>query len=149
VSATRARAAPVVVGAAIVAALLLGGACNQGGELANPIDFGAGADDLMSVAPPDLAGTADLAGPTCGHIVQCVIQCGLTDLTCDQTCFQGAQPEALQQAGALVLCAAQNCLQAQPDGGSGMLGMIQCLLQNCGTEVADCQGLLGGFGGPM
>jgi len=121
------------------------GACNQGGPLADPVDFGNDAPAFGDGGEMDLT-VGDMTQKTCGQVVSCTVQCGLTNLTCDQMCVQGASPTALQQAGTLVLCAAQSCLLGQPDGGGGMAAIFQCLPQNCGTQVAGCDGLLSGFG---
>jgi hypothetical protein len=113
-----------------------------------------GHDDLSGT--PDLAMAADagetpdlsdfdLLGPSCGKIVICIFTCGVTDLTCDQTCVAGAQPAAIQQAGALTLCAAQNCLGGLGgDGGvnpNNMLAIIACLEQMCPKQINACQDL--------
>src|SRR6185503_13228801 len=98
----------------ICALALSAAACNEGhDEMAMP-DLAAKSD--LS-APLDLA-APDLAGPSCGAIVLCIFQCGVTNIQCDQTCVAGAQPKAIQEAGALALCAAQNCLST--DAGSGL-----------------------------
>lgn len=119
--------------------------CNEGNELASsgfdlaqPGDGGGSAADGAS----DL-GAPDLASRTCGQIVSCVVQCGVGNLTCDPMCIQGADPTAIAQAGALTLCAVQNCISFTDGGagGGGMLGIFQCLIANCQMQVANCSGL--------
>lgn len=129
----------VALGIALALAL---GACNEGNSEMMMPDLAVHAD--LSV-PRDLA-MPDLAGPTCGSIVLCIFKCGVTDLQCDQTCVAGAQPKAIQEAGALALCAAQNCLGGDAGAGlgsgpAGMLGILNCLEQSCGNEVNSCDGL--------
>jgi hypothetical protein len=144
---------------AVYLALALAAAgCNEGNEIATG-DFDLGAQSADGAAPDGAAKTDlaahDMQAKSCGQIVSCVIQCGLTNLTCDPMCIQGADPTAIQQAGALTLCAVQNCLLTGGDGGAGGLGglgglggggggtagIFQCLLDNCGTEVSGCSGL--------
>jgi hypothetical protein len=122
----------------LVAALALFGwvACSEGHDVADM----AATSDLMT--PLDLA-TPDLAGPACGAIMLCVlVQCQVQNLMCDQTCFQGAQPKALQEAAALAICAAANCLLGGGAGGSdGGLGLVQCIESKCAKETDGCEGL--------
>jgi hypothetical protein len=102
---------------------------------ASPQDLASSREDMAS--PPDLA----MAGKTCGDIVKCAIGCGLQLGACQLMCFQGASPDGLQQAIALVQCAAQQCgAQLGADGG-GQTGIFTCLATSCGQEVANCQGL--------
>jgi hypothetical protein len=121
----------------LVAALLVAG-CHQGnglsaGDLSTPEDM---------TTPPDLQPPPDMVPPpNCGKIAFCAITCGTQNLTCLGGCFQNAPPMALQEAGTLVACAAQNCLQA--DGG--MLQLFQCLSDKCPMQLAGCEGL--GLGG--
>ena len=112
--------------------------CNQGHDELAVADLAAASDSGVA----DLS-APDMSGPTCGHIVVCIITCGVTDFQCDQTCVAGAQPAAIQQAGALTLCAAQNCLQGLVgDGGtSSMFAILQCLEQKCAMQVNGCEGL--------
>lgn len=132
----------------VLLSLALGG-CNEGHpELLNPNADLAARGDLPD--PSDMPQSGDLKmGPSCGQIVLCVVQCGVTNLACSQTCFQGAQPSALQQSGALVLCAATNCLAGGGGdggaGGGGMLAIFACLSSKCSDEVGKCEGLP--FGG--
>ena len=109
-----------------------------------PEDLSGGAPvDLSSLQSIDLASQTDLAmgGKTCGDIVKCAIGCGLALGACQLMCFQGASPQGLQEAIALVQCAAQNCAaQLQPDGG-GQVGIFTCLATSCGTQVGNCSGL--------
>lgn len=111
--------------------LLLTAACNQGNGL--------------SITPADMAPTPDLAGRSCGEIVRCALTCGTQDPTCLVGCGQGASTESVTQAGALVVCAAQNCLSG--DGGTaGMLQIFTCLSRQCSTQLRGCEGLeLGGL----
>lgn len=115
---------------------LLAAACQQGNGLGGP--------DLTP--PPDLAPAADLTPapdllppPNCGQIVACALECGAQGLSCLLGCGQNASPQAIAEAGALVACAAQNCLAA--DGGAGTLQIFQCLTQKCPTQLAGCEGL--------
>lgn len=126
----------------VAAALLVVAACHQGNGLGLP--------DLQ--APPDLAPPADLSPApdllppkTCGEIVGCAIMCGTSNLTCLGGCFNGASPQAIQEAGALVLCAGQNCLGDGGVGGGGMFGIFQCLSDKCPMQLSGCEGL--GIGG--
>ena len=115
-------------------------------------DAGALADAASST---DLAPDMTVIGPTCGSIVVCSFQCGLTNVTCSTMCLQGTQGPELTKAGALVLCAATQCLLggAGSDGGLGGLGggglggagglqLLQCLSTNCQQQLANCDGLL-------
>ncbi len=130
--------------ALVALALVLGvglAACHQGHGLGGP-DF---------AAPPDLEPPADLEPapdlvppPNCGKIIFCAFQCGTTNLTCLPGCFQNASPMAVQEAGALIACAAQSCL-AGDGGAGGMFQIFQCLQTNCLMQLAGCQGL--GIGG--
>ncbi|HEY7957229.1 MAG: hypothetical protein ACHQ17_00460 [Polyangia bacterium] len=123
--------------------LASGLACNEGHEELAPPDLAAQSD----LAPARDLSMPDLLGPSCGKIILCILQCGVTNVQCDQTCVAGAQPAAIEQAGALALCAAQNCLQS--DGGlslgggnpSDLLGIISCLQQSCPNEVNSCSDL--------
>lgn len=128
--------------AGLIALAMSGLACNEGPEELAPPDLAAASD--LAIAH-DLA-MPDLLGPSCGKIVLCILQCGVTNISCDQACVAGAQTAAIQQAGALALCAAQNCLQS--DGGvsfgsnpSDLLGIINCLQQSCPNEVNSCSDL--------
>lgn len=126
-------------------------ACDQGNALSTgAVDFAQadGGGAVGDLAPPPDLTPVDLAEKSCGQIVSCVVQCGLTNLACDQMCVTGASPAAIQQAGALTLCAAQNCLAGQFTdggmGGGGTAGIFECLLSNCGSQVGMCQGLIPG-----
>lgn len=112
--------------------------CSEEGPGMHAPDMTAQAD-LSTVR--DLS-MPDLSTPSCGQIILCVFQCGVTNITCDQGCVTNAQPQAIQEAGALVLCAAQNCLLT--DGGvnpSDMLSLLSCIEQQCPNEVNGCEGL--------
>jgi hypothetical protein len=107
----------------------------------------------MSGASDDM-GTDDLSSAvSCGQILTCVAaQCGLTNVTCDQMCVTGAPTTSITQAGALIACAALNCLGG--DGGGGGLGggglnvgLFLCMQQHCSMQLANCPGLLSGLGG--
>jgi hypothetical protein len=125
----------------IAGVVLFAAACHQGNGLGGP--------DLLP--PPDLAPAADLTPapdllppPNCGQIVGCALKCGTQSLTCIVGCGQNAPPQAIAEAGALVACAAQNCLSA--DGGaSGTLQIFQCLSDKCPMQLSGCEGL--GLGG--
>jgi len=124
-------------------ALLVGG-CSEGTDaLKNgPADLAEPAD--LSLDERDLS-VADLKGPSCGEVVICLAQCGFTNLQCDQMCTVGAQPAAAQQAGALAVCTALNCLGslAGQDGGGGLGGMfaiIACMTSKCSMQVNACEG---------
>lgn len=126
----------------VAAALLLAAACHEGNglggpDLAPPVDL-APPSDLLP--PPDL-----VPPPNCGQIVGCAIMCGTSNLTCLGGCFQNAPPQAIQEAGALVLCAGQNCLGDGGVGGGNMLGIFQCLADKCPMQLSGCEGL--GLGG--
>jgi hypothetical protein len=130
--------------------VLLFAACNQGGLLASAPYGGVGGGGVPSDGGPvmttgDLAEAADLqpAGKSCGEVIMCVVQCGFTNLTCSAGCAQGASPQAIQEAGALTLCAAQNCLSLG-DGGINTGGIFQCLIGSCQQQVAGCSGLIPG-----
>ncbi len=129
-------------------------ACHEGNNLAN--DFG--------VVEVDLAEPADMnVGPSCGDILGCTVKCGLSDIACSAMCFQGAQKDALSQAGQLLFCAGVNCiaseLQSSPDGGgadggSGLgsinpLQLIFCISDKCNTQLGMCQGFSLGSGLPQ
>ncbi|MSP61836.1 MAG: hypothetical protein EXR72_16180 [Myxococcales bacterium] len=147
------RTASIAAGLFLAAAVsgcatrLTGGVYGEeDGGFSNP--FG---DDMAKPPPPDLARPIDLAqspdlakpGKNCGQIMQCMIGCGAMLGACQAACFQGASPKGLQQAGALVACAAQKCFLAQGDMGG--TNPILCLISKCGNEVAMCEGF--GFGG--
>jgi hypothetical protein len=139
------RAAALTIAIALAAV-----GCNEGNELATgAFDFATatgGDSGAIADAAADLS-TGDLAARDCGQIVSCVLQCGTTNLTCLPQCVQNADPMAVQQAGALTLCAATNCLNLLGGdggaGGGGMAGIFQCLLSQCGSQVSMCQGLFG------
>ncbi len=122
----------------LLAAALVVAACHEGNGLGGP-DFAIPPD----LAPPaDLLPPADLTPPlTCGQIVGCALMCGTSNLTCLGGCFNGASPQAIQQAGALVLCAGQNCLGDGGISGGGQFGIFQCLQQKCPSQLSGCQGL--------
>lgn len=133
----------------LLAFALAAAGCNEGNELATgafdfsqPGDSGNLPQDDLSAAP------VDMAAKSCGQIVTCAIQCGTTNATCIGMCFTGASPTGLLQAGALVACAAQNCLTGGDGGaaGGGMAGVFQCLITNCQMQIAGCPGL---FPAPM
>ena len=134
------------LGLAALVALAVVGCSRQGHDDEAP-DLAVAAD--LSVAP-DLA-MPDLKGPSCGQIFLCLLQqCQLTNLMCDQMCFQGAQPQALEQVGALAICAGINCLQgALGDGGLGgggiggaaFLQVIQCIESKCPNQTNACEDL--------
>ena len=120
-------------------------ACSEGhDQFLHAPDLGPSTD--AAEAQLDLT-PVDLMGPDCGQIMICVLQqCALTNLTCDQACVAGAQPAALQQSGALILCAATNCLAglAGGDGGAGiggMLAIISCIETKCPMQTNACEGL--------
>jgi hypothetical protein len=82
-----------------------------------------------------------MAVPTCGAILVCVAaECGLTNITCAQTCADGASAAVVDQALAVALCGAQHCVA---DGGTPMLGppLFLCLASNCAPELAACGGV--------
>jgi hypothetical protein len=142
---------------------LIVAACNEGHDEFLNRDLAVVAD-LSGSDMPD-GGADAAAGPTCGEMFTCLLMSGLGGggggggggLGGLGMCFQGAQPEAIQQATALGLCAATNCLGGIFGGGGdgGGINPIQigiCLLGQCSTEVENCEGLnlggLGGGGGP-
>ncbi len=154
-----------VVAIAFVFGLALG--CDEGGPYTGALDLSTQISGDLAQAPSADLSKVDLLGPDCGTLVKCSLGClagglgGLgggggtggstggtsTDpITCLTMCGGGAQPAALQEAGALVLCAAQNCLSGLTGGdagtGGGTLGALQCVAQACPSQVAACPGLL-------
>jgi hypothetical protein len=94
----------------------------------------------MGTERPDMSMMPDLyVGPSCGKIIFCVAECGVSNLTCSANCFQGATPAESIKAGAIALCAAEHCVGG--DGGSSVLDLFTCLLSNCQSQVAECDGL--------
>ena len=132
-----------------------GGMYDDAGNLIG--DGGDTGDGGLTDLGPDMT----LTGPSCGEMVTCVLQCGLTNLSCSQGCFQGAKTDQITAAGALVLCAATNCLLGGDGGigglgglgggggglGGGTLELVTCMATSCQQELSDCGGLLGGLGG--
>jgi hypothetical protein len=113
--------------------------CNQGHDELSVADLSVAAD----LGGADLS-APDLKGPTCGQMAVCILACGVTDFQCDQGCVAGAMPAAIQEAGALTLCAAQNCLSGLLGGDGGMGGtfaVLQCLKDKCPMQVDACEGL--------
>jgi hypothetical protein len=82
---------------------------------------------------PDAGRQRDAAsGLTCTGILQCAANCG-TSTQCFQNCCSMGTQQACQEAQALALCGIQNnCL-----GGSNPL---QCLQQNCPSQLQACTG---------
>ncbi len=139
-------------------------ACNEGHDEFLNRDFTVVADLSGSSDMSDDGGTDAASGPTCGDMFKCLIANGLGGLGGGgggtgglgnlQMCFAGAQPAAIQQATQLGICAATNCLSGLIGGGNpdaGGFNPIQiglCLYGKCPDQVAACQGLNLGFGGP-
>jgi hypothetical protein len=126
----------------LLLAALVVAACSEGNDELKLGDLSTG-DDMMSMQPDDL-GMPDMYTPQCGDIVRCLVTCGITNIACDQMCVTGADPMAIQAAGALALCAATNCLNL--DGGisgGNQLAIFTCLFKQCQSQVAMCPNLLG------
>ena len=95
--------------------------------------------DLATV-PSDMTVVADLAaGPSCGKIVLCIVQCGLDNTECDAKCPAGANATEAAKAATLALCAALQC--AGGDAGTGVPAILGCLISKCQKEVLGCDGL--------
>jgi hypothetical protein len=129
----------------VAAALLAAAGCNEG--LGNAHHDAALRDGGEDLEPRDDLATR--AGPTCGQIVMCVFQ-NFQSPGMLVGCGQGASPQELTAAGALLLCAYQNCLAGNDGGiGGGNMGQtLQCVLKSCATQLGMCDGLFGGPG-PM
>jgi hypothetical protein len=120
--------------------LLLGASCSEGHDELKMGDMTA-VDDMAESSMDDMS-MPDMMVLSCGEIVRCIVTCGLTNLTCDQMCFTGADATSIQEAGALALCAATNCLNL--DGGTGnQLQIFMCLTQKCQSQVSMCPNLFG------
>jgi hypothetical protein len=76
---------------------------------------------------------------SCGTMVLCLVNCGLSKPACGIECAIGVDSTEALKATALGVCAALNC--ASGDAGSGIFGLLGCLLKSCPTEVAACDGL--------
>ena len=79
------------------------------------------------------------SGPSCGTLVLCIITCGVDKVACDAQCTAGASATEAMKAGALALCAATHCVGG--DAGTGLPSILGCLLTNCQSQVAACDGL--------
>jgi hypothetical protein len=99
--------------------------------------------DMAAHATVDMSMPLDMTQKNCGTIITCVITSGATNPTAAAGCFQGASTAGAAQAGALGLCAFQNCLSG--DAGASTAGnqtaLLQCLTSNCQMQLTACQGL--------
>jgi hypothetical protein len=117
--------------ATLLCATCVLGACNSVGQA---IDLATPVVD-MAVAPADLD-----TGPSCGKILTCIVECGLTKPSCDVQCTMGATATEGMKAGALALCAGLHCVGGEL--GTGLPAILGCLLSSCQSEVSACDGLL-------
>ena len=119
------------------------GSASSAPDQAMVVDMSGESDDMNA---DDLSSAV-----SCGQILGCVAtQCGLTNVTCDQMCVAGAPTTSITQAGALIACAALNCLGGDGGGlGGGGLNvqLFLCMQQKCSMQLANCPGLLSGLGG--
>jgi hypothetical protein len=131
-------------------------ACSEGHPgLFGPQDLAVTQDMSVGDMLPDMP-----AGKTCGEVFMCLLGGlggggggGTGGLGNIGMCIQGVDPMAAQQAIALGICAATNCLGGLiPAPDAGMADPTQtliCVALKCGNEVSNCKGLMFGPGGPM
>jgi hypothetical protein len=122
------------------------GACSNSPEMENHVP------DMTMKPLADMTIPDDLAAKSCGQILECILQSGTSDPTGALACLSGSLTSD-GQAAAVAACIAQHCLQTGDGGvslgggtggglGGGLGGIdLQCLQQNCATQLNACQGL--------
>jgi hypothetical protein len=143
------------------ASLLLVASCNEGhDDLLQPRDLAVSTDSGMSdmITGPSMDGPM---GKTCGDVFKCLLGSGLGGggtgggtggLGNVGMCVMGVDPAGAQQAIALGICAATNCLAGLgggPDAGAAIdpTKLFVCLLGKCAAQLSACDGLSLGLGG--
>jgi hypothetical protein len=103
-----------------------------------------GGDALGDGGPTDGGGRQDAAtGKNCAQVMMCAfdsLSSGF-DWQALLACTQGSTGSGLTQSGQLILCLAQNCASMLMGDGGGQMDILFCLIQNCKTEICNCDGI--------